>query len=138
MALASPSPTKGVPPAGVAASPGGPANAHAQSNFPKNKDGLSYGSVLDASSPEQEPDLVLVVATNGKTGYVRQTDLAAAEGANVSSPEEAVAWQKAKDAQAAAGHGATVIPVYDSDGTTKVGVFVVGPQQAQGNPPAGR
>jgi len=63
------------------------------------------------------PDLLHVEATNGKTGYVDRHLLDELTGANVSSPEEAVEWQRQQDA---AGPSVTYIPVYESDGTTLI------------------
>ena len=146
-----------------------------------NDSGETYGSASIAQTPDQEPDLIAALATNGKQGYVRKTDLDAAEGA-ASSPEEAVQQQKAHDASfaekliaridqlVAAGHVgseiagemagyvmakggqlpaeafdlilenpsleqayretvdelSTPIPVYDVDGKTVIGEFLVG------------
>lgn len=90
--------------------------------YPINDRGMTYGSALLASMPSEEPDLILVVATNGREGYAKQADLAAAEGSGFSSPQEALAWQEANE-------GATFeVPVYKSDGVTRIGVFIVGDQ----------
>lgn len=81
----------------------------------KNAHGVTYGSGLDAVSPEDEPDLIRVEATNGKVGYAYRSDL---EGPEPTSPAAAVAQQKAKEGKP------DVIPVYEVDGITQVGVFV--------------
>lgn len=82
----------------------------------KNKHGVTYGSGLKAESVEDEPDLILVEASNGKLGYAYRTDL---EGADPSSPAAAVAKQKAEE-------GTTdLIPVYEVDGVTRIGSFVI-------------
>lgn len=83
--------------------------------WPKNDHGVTYGSGLDAVSPEDEPDLIRVQATNGKEGYAYRTDL---EGPEPSSPAAAIAQQKAK------GGKPDVIPVYEVDGITQIGVFL--------------
>ena len=44
----------------------------------------------------EEPDLILVVATNGKEGYVKREDLHAAE-APAANPEEAVQLMQARN-----------------------------------------
>ncbi len=80
-----------------------------------NAAGQTYGSLLGAATP---PDLVQVVATNGQTGYVYYTQLESASGGDVTTPQEAVAW----DQQLASG-AAISIPVYLSNGTTKIGSF---------------
>jgi hypothetical protein len=82
-----------------------------------NARGETYGVAGDGS----EPDLISAIATNGREGYVRRSELDAAAGANASTPAEALAWQ---DAHA----GETFhIPVYESDGETVIGSFQVGP-----------
>jgi hypothetical protein len=86
------------------------------SQWPKNAQGLTYGSGSDSMTPQDEPDLILVGATNGKVGYVLRTDL---EGQASKSPQEALSQQAAQ-----AGKD-RVIPVYESDGTTKIGVFII-------------
>jgi len=83
--------------------------------WPKNDLGVTYGSGADAVSYEDEPDLISVVATNGKSGYAYRTDL---EGPVPSSPAAAVAQQKAR------GDKPRVIPVYEVDGVTQIGVFL--------------
>ncbi len=87
--------------------------------YGKNTSGLTFGSALKASSPDAEPDLILVVATNGRDGYVVKKELDDAAGSNVSSPSEALAWQ------ARAGGTNDTLTVYESDGKTKIGQFVL-------------
>lgn len=53
----------------------------ADGSLPVNASGETYGSITDAAKTGQELDLVLVMATNGKEGYVRQADLSKAERA---------------------------------------------------------
>lgn len=86
--------------------------------WPKNIHGVTYGSSADAVSYEDEPDLIRVLATNGKEGYAYRTDL---EGPVPSSPAAAVAQQKAR------GDKPRVIPVYEVDGVTQIGVSVSDP-----------
>lgn len=76
----------------------------------------SYGSLAEAYSPETEPDLILVETTDGKTGYAYKMDLDEASGADIASPEEASRWEPTL----------TDVSVYLVDGTTQIGVFVVG------------
>ena len=84
----------------------------------------SRGQTFGAQNSEGTPDLIAVEATNGKLGYVVATQLADADGDTASrsftSPAQALAWQKAHQGLKA------VIPVYKSNGTTRVGVFAVG------------
>jgi len=85
-------------------------------NWSRNASGMTYGSGLDARSPQDEPDLIKVEATNGKVGYSLRTDL---EGPEPKTPQEALRIQAARAGTA------QEIPVYLSDGITKVGVFVI-------------
>lgn len=91
--------------------------------YPINADGLSYGSAADATSGRDEPSLIEVEATNGAVGYVYRDHLDEATGvtamAGFRSPEEAVEWQ------ATVGQEDQVIAVYEADGRTVVGEFVV-------------
>lgn len=82
-----------------------------------NASGQTYGVLNDKGAP----DLIAVTATNGRDGYVFRKDLDDADGTTASksfaSPQDAVDWQKAHQGK----H--VYIPVYESDGTTKIGVF---------------
>jgi hypothetical protein len=82
--------------------------------FPRNAKGLSYGSELDAASPDTAPGLIEAIATNGQLGYVLKTDL---HPALPKSPQEALAQQ-------AAAPPVRTIPVYDLAGH-KIGVFEI-------------
>lgn len=93
-----------------------PADGATPPNYSTNASGASYGSLVNAYSPETEPDLILVETTDGKTGYAYKADLDAASGANVQSPEEAATWQ----------NKTVEVPVYLVDGKTQIGVFIVG------------
>jgi hypothetical protein len=86
----------------------------ATTNWPRNASGQTYGSGLFARSLEDEPDLIRVEATNGKVGYSLRTDL---EWPNPKTPEEALRIQAARAGKS------RWIPVYLSDGATKIGVF---------------
>ena len=101
-----------------------PAGLGPNAVYPTNAHGQSYGSSLGATSQTGEPDLILVVATNGKTGYVSKSEMNAADGGNVTTPQQAIAWT---ESGANASHS---IPVYAEDGSTVIGSFVVGPAAA--------
>lgn len=106
-------------PAGLSSTPSGnPAPAKVP-DYAKNASGQSYGSALKATSPEAEPGLIQVDATNGRTGYAKKSELAAAEGTGFTSIEEAVKWSEGE------GRKDHTVPVYLSDGTTRIGVFIV-------------
>ncbi|WP_127476945.1 hypothetical protein [Microbacterium sulfonylureivorans] len=85
-----------------------------------NKTGDSYGVI----NGDGQPDLIAVIATNGQQGYVYREDLADADGSTAAesftSPEDALRWQ---EENAGIIH---MIPVYESDGTTRIGEFRVG------------
>ncbi|MDR2957420.1 MAG: hypothetical protein LBU61_04460 [Coriobacteriales bacterium] len=62
-----------------------PATAdEAEKLYPVNDNGSTYGSVVLAPNPDQEPDLIAVIATNGSEGYVYKTDLYAFSGSATS------------------------------------------------------
>lgn len=70
-------------------------SADAASRAEENEAGMTYGSA-SMFDYEEEPDLILVVATNGKEGYVKREDLHAAE-APAANPEEAVQLMQARN-----------------------------------------
>jgi len=71
-------------------------------NFPKNKSGQTYGSSSDTEYGE-EPDLIAVVATNGKKGYILKTDLHKVDRSDVKNPDEAVQVMAVYNAAASKG-----------------------------------
>lgn len=85
-----------------------------------NEHGESYG-IQNASG---SPDLIAVIATNGKPGYARSTDLHEANGTKAArtfaSSEEALAWQETHQ------EAVSSVPVYETDGRTLVGDFDIG------------
>lgn len=109
-------------PAGVATEEGGVPAPAATPEYPINATGQTYGSLNDSVPPEDEPDLILVQATNGNEGYVLRETLDQVTGANVSSPEEAIAWQQHQEAAA---WDRITIPVFESDGVRQIGFFEV-------------
>ncbi|WP_460627483.1 hypothetical protein [Intrasporangium mesophilum] len=80
-----------------------------------NAKGETYGVMNDKG----EPDLQLVVATNGRDGYVYTRDLNTAGGPPPADPAEAAERSRAMSA-------GIPITVYQSDGETVIGEFVVG------------
>lgn len=94
--------------------------AHASNNyvFPKNQYGQTYGSKLNAISTETEPDLIAATGVDGTNGYVKRTDL---EQPLPKTPQEAKALMKYYSA-----HPTREIPLYDVDGKTVIGKFIVG------------
>ncbi|MGI6650023.1 MAG: hypothetical protein ACOX5W_13565 [Bacillota bacterium] len=82
-----------------------------------NKNGQTYGSGLDAISPDDEPDLILAMGVDGVTvGYVYSKDL---DGEDPTSEKECLEMTK----KSLAGF---TIPLYDVDGETVIGEFQVG------------
>ena len=83
--------------------------------FNTNKYGETYGET-DPDSGE-EPDLMAVIATNGKEGYIKKKEFDEKAGGNVSSPEEAIEYEKRTA-------GKTIkLPVYNKDGDIVIGFF---------------
>lgn len=70
------------------------------------------------------PDLISAGLRDGQRGYVRRTELDAAQGTGL-PPAEFAEWRKKAAARAAAGER-TLVPVYELDGVTVIGTFVVG------------
>lgn len=93
------------------------ANGATDVTFSTNATGQTFGSALNARSVAEEPDLILVEATNGKQGYVKKSELE--PPASLKTPEDNIAYSKQNEA------GRT-LTVYASDGKTVVGEFKVG------------
>jgi len=87
-----------------------------ETDWATNANGDTYGVMKDDGAT---PDLVAVIATNGEPGYAYAHDLAAAEGGPFNSPEEALAWQEAHAGETLS------VPVYEADGETIIGEFVL-------------
>ncbi|MEU5539965.1 ATP-dependent Lon protease [Streptomyces sp. NPDC020362] len=97
-------------------SPTGSTRSEAVPTWHRNRQGQTYGSSMDATMLQNEPDLMQAYATNGKVGYVKRVDLESEP--NPKSPQEALA------AQAKLAGESRAISVYAVDGITKIGVFV--------------
>lgn len=80
-----------------------------------NAKGETYGVMNE----QGEPDLQLVLATNGRTGYAYTRDLDNAGGPPPTDPAQA----KERSDDLTVGKP---VPVYESDGVTVVGQFIVG------------
>ena len=82
-----------------------------------NASGETYG----VQNQSGTPDLIAVVIDQGKTqGYVEASELNCASGSAVESLAQARKWDQ--DSQ----NRNVSIPVYESDGTTVIGTFIVG------------
>jgi len=112
--------------AAVAASTGSAPSDAASVEVPQtppiqtNANGETYGS-LAGLSDDEAPDLVAVEMEDGLVAYVRSVELFEAEGGNVSSPEEALAYERAR-----ASEGPVSVTAYESDGVTVVGEWFLG------------
>lgn len=86
----------------------------------RNAEGDTYG----VENANGTPDLIAVIATNGRSGYAHRTDLDEINGTAASktfkSPEEALEWQEAQRGKILS------VPVYEADGKTVIGEFVIG------------
>jgi len=83
--------------------------------YPVNQAGQTYGKFGDYGKGLVGPDLVLAEATNGAIGYVLEADL---QGPDHRTPEEALQWQSQQKMDRS-------IPVYEKDGTTIIGEFIM-------------
>jgi hypothetical protein len=83
-----------------------------------NANGETYG----VANRTGTPDLVAVAFDGGKRqGYVKSSDINCANGGSeIRSPAQALAWQ------AASKNRNVSVPVYQSDGTTEIGTFLMG------------
>jgi hypothetical protein len=84
----------------------------AESVYPTNAAGQTYGG---AKPLAEDPDLVGVVATNGKHGYSRRLDI---------FPDPRTDAEA--DALLRAGLRGYTVPVFKPDGVTQIGVFLMG------------
>ena len=94
--------------------------------FGVNENGQTYGT----GAEDATPDLILVIGTSpdgGEVeGYALATDLVAFSPDHPdhpANPEEALRWQQERDEKYPGGWD---IPVYQSDGVTRIGTFHVG------------
>jgi hypothetical protein len=92
--------------------------------YPKNAAGQTYGSAADAASPDEEPDLILVMAADGSTGYVLKADLDRIGLSSATNAQQGATWNKDLAARKASGKGISA-PMYQVDGKTVVGQFTL-------------
>ncbi|RIJ77989.1 hypothetical protein D1871_04705 [Nakamurella silvestris] len=98
-----------------------PAQEEPPTAFQVNKNGQTYGSDLNVTSEDGEPDLIAAYSEDGKLGYALKADLFPPMP---KSPEEALAQQKVLLAA-----GGRTIPLYSSDGETVIGTYFISPGQ---------
>ncbi|MFJ7738838.1 metal ABC transporter substrate-binding protein [Lysinibacillus sp. NPDC097287] len=87
-----------------------------EEGYPTNENGQTYGPDMgDLNLGEiGEPTLMLAEGENGTIGYVKKEDL---NGPQPKTPKEAVKLNEAKPRE---------IPLYDVDGETVIGKFIIG------------
>ena len=88
-----------------------------KADYPVNQSGLAYGPALYAETYEDIPDLIAAVGTNGISGYLYSEELFSV-GA-ISSPEEVIVLMPTS----------YTIPLYEKEGKTVIGAFVVSMQE---------
>ncbi len=91
-----------------------------KTDFEVNENGETFGSSANVIYCEDEPDLIAARGNNGKSGYVRKTEL---ETDMPSCPEEAMRMQEERERN---GNPPRIIDVYESDGITVIDTFTVG------------
>jgi len=80
-----------------------------------NAKGETYGVMNQQGTPD------LIAADQGHiSGYIKASDANCASGPNPTSPAQALEWQKDHQNQSVS------IPLYQSDGTTVIGTFIIG------------
>lgn len=84
----------------------------------RNENGEIYGSEIFLDEIGVQPDLILAEGTNGEIGYVRAEDL---NDSDVLTPAQAMSKMVNKEAD--------IIPLYNSDGTTVIGSFMLEPTE---------
>ena len=85
------------------------------SSWGVNAKGETYGVMNQRGTPD------LIVADQGGTsGYIKASDMNCAAGPKPTSPAQALQWQSAHQNESVS------IPLYQSDGTTVIGTFIIG------------
>lgn len=94
-------------------------SSYVKPNFLTNESGQTYGEVYNVIL-EDYPDLIGVIATNGKEGYVYKEEM---DGYVPQSPEEAVEYMNVLKGLNDQGIYFQIITVYEADGKTVIGEF---------------
>lgn len=95
--------------------------------FEVNTNGQTFGSGLDARTPEEEPDLMEAIGNNGRVGYVLSAD--------IRSPNLTLEQVRAQLADAVPDR---VVPLYAADGVTVIDTFTVQGTSGAAGLPASR
>jgi hypothetical protein len=89
-------------------------DGHAKPNFPLNAAGNRYGSLKDAPTPEDSPDLIAAIGTKGVEGFVKRDDFFEPLPSSVA---EALSRNR---------RPSHTVPLYSVDGKTIVDQFLIG------------
>lgn len=84
-------------------------------DYARNPNGQTYGSAKSARTPAEEPDLIEAIATNGRVGYVFREELMGDVPGTLEEVRQHIANGQPSQTR--------VIPVYEADGETQIGVF---------------
>ncbi|MDA2813567.1 hypothetical protein O4J56_23170 [Nocardiopsis sp. RSe5-2] len=95
---------------------GGPART--APSYATNAQGETYGSALDARTPQEEPDLIEAYGDDGTLGYVKADDLNGPD----QTREEVLEHIEAQEEGAIPD---VRIPLYERDGETVIGTFTI-------------
>jgi hypothetical protein len=95
----------------------------------ENSRGQTYGSAAGVSVPSQLPDLIAVVATNGKIGYITKT--AFMPTTKSLTLQQVLSFPRTANGNFVA--PARTVPVFTSNGTTQIGTFTIGASGTSGN-----
>lgn len=95
-------------------------NSFVKPSFPTNENGQTYGETYNVMI-EDYPDLIGVIAANGKEGYVYKNEFT--DEYIPQSPEEAVEYMNVLKELNDRGIYFQVITVYEADGETVIGEF---------------
>ena len=89
-----------------------------------NERGQTYGSGENAKTDSDLPDLVSAIADNGRTGYIKATELTRSKAL---APQEArrLPVTAVPGGQTAYSAPARSVPVYNTDGVTQIGSFTI-------------
>ena len=80
-----------------------------------NANGETYGVMNQQGTPD-----LIAVDQGGFSGYIKSSDMNCAAGPKPTSPAQALQWQSAHQNESVS------ISIYQSDGTTIVGTFILG------------
>ena len=88
-----------------------------------NSRGETFGSG-DVANDAQLPDLIAVIATNRREGFVRKSDYLA--GRNLTRDQVLALPTQVVDGKTVYTQPHRMVPVYESDGSTVIGQFELG------------